>query len=99
MKLDYKNYRNFVVAELYGGGYDWEAHWLLKDENGKFYTYTESGCSCYGPFDSPVEWSDMIPVNNVDEALRNAPSESSYYYNGEEIATFRNEIRQAFKGG
>lgn len=45
-----------IVADISLGHYEWEAYRVVRDDDG-LYLMTDSGCSCYSPFeyfDAPV---------------------------------------------
>lgn len=61
------------VAELYDGGYDWGIAAVWRDTTtGRLYGDTDSGCSCYGPFEEPGHgagtFGDLIEITSRDQA-------------------------------
>jgi hypothetical protein len=53
MKHPYNDTEHFEkIAEVYLGGYSWGIACVFRDKTtGRLYGDTDSGCSCYGPFD------------------------------------------------
>lgn len=63
------------VAEVYCGGYSWGIACVWRDKSsGRLYGDTDSGCSCYGPFDesgygaSEYTLGDLTEVTSRDDA-------------------------------
>lgn len=53
-----------IVAEIYDGGYDWSAFVVFRKlDDGTLLWGTDSGCSCYGPFDSLDGPEDLNVLN------------------------------------
>lgn len=53
MKHPYNDSERFEkIAEVYKGGYSWGIACVFRDKTtGRLYGDTDSGCSCFGPFD------------------------------------------------
>jgi hypothetical protein len=69
------------VAELYAGGYSWDIACVWRDTTtGRLYGDTDSGCSCYGPFEeegygaSEYAEGDLTEITSRDQATTMAES-------------------------
>lgn len=71
------------IAEVYKGGYSWDIAVVWRDKaTSKLYGATDSGCSCYGPWDAGYmsgALSDCVQITHVREA-----AELLKYISGEE---------------
>lgn len=58
------------VAELNTGGYDWSAVgvWRQKD-TGRLYWATDSGCSCFAPWDN-LDEASLSPLDTPEDWAR-----------------------------
>lgn len=64
------------VAELYGAGYSWDIACVWRDTTtGRLYGASDSGCSCYGPFEegdthggSEYTFGDLTEITSRDQA-------------------------------
>ena len=55
------------IAQVYLGGYSWGIACVWRDKTtGRLYGDTDSGCSCYGPFDA-AEWPGEITFEKCKE--------------------------------
>lgn len=70
-----------MVAELYGVGYSWGIACVWRDTTtGRLYGDTDSGCSCFGPFDehgfgaSDYSFGELTEITSRDQAKELAES-------------------------
>jgi len=72
-----------MIASMETGGYSWSAFGLFKDEAGRLYVASDSGCSCNWAWSYPP---DFEPVESVQEAIKQARAmlpeqgKQQYYY-------------------
>lgn len=53
----------------HGGDYDWRYFALFRDESGRLFTDSDSGCSCNSPFDRGHNYE---PVESIQLAIQRA---------------------------
>ncbi|UJQ87193.1 hypothetical protein SEA_BAILEYBLU_55 [Arthrobacter phage BaileyBlu] len=59
-----------AVHDFYGGGYDWSSfHAYYSPSARRFFWYTDSGCSCYGPMESVDSIGDF-EVGSREDLIR-----------------------------
>lgn len=88
-----------MIASMGTGGYDWSTFALFRDEAGRLYTASDSGCSCNGPWE---DYPDYSPVDSVQAAIDIArsylPKSNEYgydYYTQSDVDGFIQEALEA----
>ena len=59
---------DLVVSDDSGDPYNWSLTDVYH-KDGKFYTYSDAGCSCNGPYEGASE-ADLYPEPSFQEALK-----------------------------
>ncbi|KFI66087.1 DUF7574 domain-containing protein [Bifidobacterium cuniculi] len=98
-----------VVGELTGcDGYDWEAIECRRDSDGQYWLGTDSGCSCYSPFenyaDSTVDWTGPLTCTQAVAEFTNLalPFVREHSYFGGDLITdddVNREVRKILDSG
>ena len=92
-----------LIAEVGdGGGYDWNIACVWRDlDTGKLHGGSDSGCSCYGPFDPSMTdvatASDLPEITSRQQARELADEIYESYATEDEKLTFVNKVAEALK--
>jgi hypothetical protein len=82
-----------VIAEQEDGGgdYEWSHVGLIRDPHGRLFLVNESGCSCYGPWDSADE---MEPVSSWQDAVERVKADPPWLFNDDDVAAFAQKLME-----
>jgi hypothetical protein len=59
------------IAEVGDWDYSWSLFAVFADDGGRLYSVTDSGCSCYSPyeFEEDLDWK---PLGSIHDAIKEA---------------------------
>lgn len=70
----FPDYDLVVEDSNYGEDYDWHQD-SVWHKNGQFYTLSDGGCSCNGPYEYTDE-TDLVPVASFAQAISGLSAEA-----------------------